>query len=219
MIFDSSKEQYNQSIGSNRYEDQLKSWQTLFKKEGREITSRQGDVIRQYPSYAKLDFFYNGLLLDYSTGLLLSADSRTPSSLDTMSQMMVYSYLYHRHPNAHLLGSFVSYEKIKGNVHMSKWSGIILNTLSDLKKKMEEAPEEIIAKMKKSGGSLSSYGDFSCTVHAFFDVPITYVLWKGDDEFPSNINVLFDSNILDFVHQESVVILSRTGADYLLDVL
>ena len=48
------------------------------------------------------------------------------------------------------------------------------------------------------------------TINAFDQVPITLVLWKGDEEVAPNGNILFDANISDYLSTEDVTVLSET---------
>ena len=43
----------------------------------------------------------------------------------------------------------------------------------------------------------ASMGDISFTIQAFPKTPITFVIWHGDEEFPPNGTILFDSSIKD----------------------
>ena len=45
------------------------------------------------------------------------------------------------------------------------------------------------------GGSEILYGDKAFALDVFPRVPLAYVLWKEDEEFPPRVNVLFDSTI------------------------
>lgn len=44
---------------------------------------------------------------------------------------------------------------------------------------------------------MASMGDVSVTIQAFPKVPITLIIWRGDEEFPPNGTILFDSSIKD----------------------
>jgi hypothetical protein len=48
---------------------------------------------------------------------------------------------------------------------------------------------------KKLGGSEILYGDKGFALEVFPKVPLAYILWRGDAEFPPKISVLFDSSI------------------------
>ena len=39
-------------------------------------------------------------------------------------------------------------------------------------------------------------------------MPLTMVFWDGDDEFPAQANILFEAEITDFLHEETVVLVA-----------
>ena len=43
------------------------------------------------------------------------------------------------------------------------------------------------------------------------------LFWDGDDEFPAQANMLFDSNITDFMHEENVVGVASDAATFLAE--
>ena len=45
------------------------------------------------------------------------------------------------------------------------------------------------------GGVPSEYGDASVMLETFPKVPVCFVLWEGDDEFPANATAMFDRSI------------------------
>ncbi len=59
------------------------------------------------------------------------------------------------------------------------------------------------------GGYKADYGDMAVTINAFPRVPITLVLWQGDEEFTSEGNILFDSAIVDYLPTEDIIVLSE----------
>jgi hypothetical protein len=71
-------------------------------------------------------------------------------------------------------------------------------------------PEKLLEISSGLGGYKVNYGDVAVTIPAFSQVPITLVLWKGDEEFPPNANILFDSTILDYLSVEDVNVLCLT---------
>jgi len=56
-------------------------------------------------------------------------------------------------------------------------------------------PEVFLKIGKRLGGSEILYGDKGFALEVFPKVPLAYILWKGDSEFPPRISVLFDSTI------------------------
>ena len=56
-------------------------------------------------------------------------------------------------------------------------------------------PDAFLKAGKGFGGSEILYGDKGFALAVFPRVPLAYVLWKEDEEFPPRVNVLFDSTI------------------------
>ncbi|WP_066635520.1 DUF3786 domain-containing protein [Desulfolucanica intricata] len=63
-------------------------------------------------------------------------------------------------------------------------------------------PEKMIAAGEKLGGKKVNLGDVGITIPVFPRVPITFVLWLADDEFPANGNVLFDATAAKYLATE-----------------
>ena len=58
------------------------------------------------------------------------------------------------------------------------------------------------------GGAKREFGDASVTIHAFPKVPITYVLWRGDEEFRPEGQAMFDASIASFLPLEDIVVVT-----------
>ncbi len=56
-------------------------------------------------------------------------------------------------------------------------------------------PEAFLRAGRKMGGSEILFGDKGFALHVFPKVLLAYILWKGDEEFPPKISVLFDSTV------------------------
>ena len=70
-----------------------------------------------------------------------------------------------------------------------------------------QEPERLIESAQKLGGSKVDYGDVAVTIPAFPRVPITLIMWRGDEEFPPRGNVVFDANIADYLPTEDITVL------------
>jgi len=68
----------------------------------------------------------------------------------------------------------------------------------------------LVAAAEKLGGHKADYGDVAVTISAFCRVPITIVLWRGDDEFAPDGSIMFDANILDYLSTEDITVLCET---------
>jgi len=66
------------------------------------------------------------------------------------------------------------------------------------------------------GGSAETYGDSSFTLYPFPRVPITFVLWEGDQDFPPSIKTLFDPTIHTYLPLEDITVISKMAATRIL---
>ncbi len=68
-------------------------------------------------------------------------------------------------------------------------------------------PHLLIDAGEKLGGHKSDYGDTAVAINAFSRVPITIVLWQGDEEFAPQGNIVFDATISDYLPTEAITVL------------
>jgi len=105
-------------------------------------------------------------------------------------------------------GILITYKQLPGGV--SYFPAFSQRAIAPLVKHFGNNPELLIKAAAKLGGGEAEHGDVSVTIDAFAHVPITLVLWRGDEEIAPNGNVLFDANISDYLSTEDVAVLSET---------
>lgn len=60
-----------------------------------------------------------------------------------------------------------------------------------------------------------SQGDAGGELEIFPGLRLAVTFWDADDEFPAQANMLFDSNITDFMHEENVVCVASDAVRFL----
>ena len=73
-------------------------------------------------------------------------------------------------------------------------------------------PEGLLSAAARIGGHRVAQGDTGVAFDAFPKVSVTMILWKGDEEFPPDGNVLLDANVADYLPTEDITILCETIA-------
>ncbi len=68
-------------------------------------------------------------------------------------------------------------------------------------------PRLLVDIAEKLGGHKVDYGDTAVTIEAFSRVPITIILWRGDDEFAPQGTITFDATISDYLSTEDITVL------------
>ena len=71
-------------------------------------------------------------------------------------------------------------------------------------------PHLLLGAGEKLGGHKIDYGDTAVTMNAFSRVPITIILWRGDDEFAPQGSIAFDATISDYLSTEDITRLCET---------
>ncbi len=94
-----------------------------------------------------------------------------------------------------------------GNVYSPTFSKRTMKPLSD---HFGKEPALLVNAGKRLGGYQADYGDVAVTINAFSRVPITLVLWHGDEELAPQLNLLLDSTISDYLDTEDVTVLCET---------
>ncbi|MFC2003230.1 DUF3786 domain-containing protein [Chloroflexota bacterium] len=94
-----------------------------------------------------------------------------------------------------------------------------LRAIKPLVNQFGNQPHRLLDVTEKLGGHKAEYGDISVTIFAFSRVPITLILWRGDDELPPEGNILFDSTIADYLSTEDINVLCEIIAWKLVKLL
>ncbi len=80
-------------------------------------------------------------------------------------------------------------------------------------------PQKLLEAARTLGGIKSKTAEWAVTIHAFSRVPLTFVLWPGDDEFAPEGSLLFDGNIGDYLANDDIHALSENLAWRLVRLL
>jgi len=70
--------------------------------------------------------------------------------------------------------------------------------------------------LAKLGRGIASSADAAGRLEVLPGLCVEVNFWDGDDEFPSQVNMLFDSNITDYMHEENVVMVASDAARFLM---
>jgi hypothetical protein len=68
----------------------------------------------------------------------------------------------------------------------------------------DEHTDVLAAVCKKLGGVKKTPGDVSYELTLFDEIPVWLQFWRGDDEFPARLVLLWDKNVTQWVHYETL---------------
>jgi hypothetical protein len=67
-----------------------------------------------------------------------------------------------------------------------------------------KAPDRLVEAAAALGGRGADFGDAAVDIEAFPRVTVTFVLWRGDSEFPPEGSILFDGNVADYLSNDDI---------------
>jgi len=104
-------------------------------------------------------------------------------------------------------GRLINFRELpEGNVYSPTFDQ---RTIHPLLRTFSTEPEQLVETSKKFGGQQADFGDTSITIKGFEKVPITIVLWRGDEELEPQGNILFDANVSDYLPTEGITVLTE----------
>ena len=125
------------------------------------------------------------------------------TELPLREQILVLHYLAQAKGTA-ATGKLIPFRDLPGGVVY--YPTFSKRTMEPLTRFFGKEPELLIKVCERLGAQPSDMGDTAVIIHAFPRVPITLVLWHGDEELSPQLNLLFDANILDYLETEDVTV-------------
>ncbi|OPY64144.1 MAG: hypothetical protein A4E57_03682 [Syntrophorhabdaceae bacterium PtaU1.Bin034] len=107
-------------------------------------------------------------------------------------------------------GSLIQYEDIPGC--RSYLPVFERRVVKPLLKAFGYGRDVFIEAGKALGGKEEEYGNASFTLRALPRVPITFILWEGDQDFPPSLKVLFDQSVHTYLPLEDITVVSKMAA-------
>ena len=124
-------------------------------------------------------------------------------------RILILHYL-NRASGRNVSGRLISFAQVPAGQHYlptfrKRSVDIVLRAFGD-------RPEALLDVASQLGGIEAEYGDVSATIYALPRIPITLVLWRGDDELQSSANILFDATVSEYLPTEDIAVLAGVVA-------
>ena len=137
--------------------------------------------------------------------------SKTVVSL--VMRILILHYLIRAGGNP-LTGKWIAYKDIPGGL---LYAGVFARRVTEpLQRRFGNSAKVFKEIGIRSGGQPIEIGDASFILHAFPRVPLQYVLWEGDEEFPASVQLLFDASIDHYLSLEDMVVLGQVTTGRLI---
>ena len=121
--------------------------------------------------------------------------------------MVIYHLFYYSRPGARVKGEFVPFRQVKRAAPFE--AAYKRNILEPFARTFGGQMEKLESACQRLGGRPIPQGDVGYVIDAFSCMPLTVVFWDRDEEFEAQANILFDADITDFLHEETVVLVAE----------
>jgi len=121
--------------------------------------------------------------------------------------LILHYFIYHKGESPK--GDWISFQDIPDgllytDIYKARTSVPLSLVLGDDSRLLVDATRHL-------GGNESDLGgDVSVLLEPFFGIPVGIVFWGGDDNFPTDVNFLYDSSISKILPAEDVVVLTQS---------
>lgn len=121
--------------------------------------------------------------------------------------ILILHYLTHRLKGlTTLTGEWVSFKELAGVE--GYYPAFRKRAIEPIIRKYGSNPEAILAVLERLPGKRVNQGDIGIALEVFAEVPALVILWRGDEEFGPEVNMLFDKSIKDIFCTEDIVVLA-----------
>ncbi len=167
-------------------------WEDLRSRNQEQIMDRDG--VRSHPDGRgyEVGFLDATYLVDPTNERITELAPNPDRILTEEFQILLIRYLVADNGGP-LLGIDVSEKDLPGGVTF--FQGPHALHIVPIAKDYGKDPEAFAARGAELEAEPVAYGDKAMRFYPFPKIPVTYVLWKADDEFPASVSVLFDKSI------------------------
>lgn len=192
----------------SNYDQVIENWRLKF------LEMDQEELIRKFQLEADEEFLYiiyfsKRFRIDRKNGFI-TEDGKSPG-FDTV--MNIYNTFYYSAAHPVASGNLVAFRQVKRVYPFeATYRRTIISRLQEL---FSGKTEELRKACEALGGTLLPQGDVGYVLPVFPFLNIAVLFWDKDEEFEAQANMLFDSEITEFMHEENVVCVAADAVYYL----
>src|SRR5271157_1261609 len=157
------------------------------------------------PEIITLNYLNEIYRIDVSSAEVAFVDSKAPVPL--RDKILILHY-FTQAQGTSLTGKQIAYRDLPGG--LVYYPTFIKRTIEPLADFFGKNPALLVGVGKMLGARKGEVGNAALIIDAFARVPITVILWQGDNELKAEVNLLFDANITDYLASEDITILCET---------
>ena len=199
---------YNPENKISNYDQVIENWRRKF------LEMDQEELIRKFQLEADEEFlyvvyFFRKLRINRESGEITDEGKRP--GFDTV--MNIYNTFYYSSSHPVASGNLVAFRQVKRVYPFeAAYRRTIISRLQDTFSGKTDALRKACEAL---GGTPLPQGDVGYVLPVFPFLNIAVLFWDKDEEFDAQANLLFDSEITEFMHEENVVCVAADAVYYL----
>lgn len=199
----------------NNYDKLSEEWRLRFLEMDKEMLKKKIPEIREEGDFFLITHFGETFGVSLKDGTIHSMEERE-KEISNGIKMDIYNLFWYSKETAFFQNRWVPFRDVKGASPFTM--AFERNVLVPFAKTFEGHVGELKKAAEAIGAKKVRQGDAGYLLNAFDCIPMQYLFWDGDDEFPAQANILYDYSVTDYIHVESTVSLATEGILRLAEV-
>jgi Domain of unknown function (DUF3786) len=167
-------------------------WEELGTRDPNEISLRASVRFERERSSYLVPFLNRVYGVFPAERLIKRQDSRGEEELSFQRYLVLITYLL-RAQSLALSGRMVTGAELRGGSFFFRGPHALFT--EPLERRFGSDPEGFLGAGLRLGGDKMGFGDASFRLWPFPRIPLSYILWAGDDEFSARVVVAFDPSV------------------------
>ena len=153
--------------------------------------------------YLSLRFMGSGCRIDRENGAVECFHKGGFRPAEYNEAMTVYDILCYSKADAVPSGQYVSMQSLSGVLSSGSNAGA-QRFYAEEKRRYDHKEKALIRALEQMGGNMTEGGDVSAVIEVFNGLNVLFRFWNSDEDFDPEIQFMWDENVLQFMHYETV---------------
>ena len=193
--------------GENSYEEICEQWREEFQSINQETLLKKLPELKEEGDWLVLRHFHRKFGVNRDSGEIKPLEDS--GHVTCYEKMNLYALFRAPSEGARFQDEWTPFEKLRGTAPF--YRSFQANIVQPFARMFQNRMETLTRACLELGGKKLTWSDAGFELKAFDCIPIRFLFWEGDDEFPAQGNLLFDVSAADFIDEKSLIRVSLVG--------
>ena len=196
----------------NNYQELSATWQNTFRNMPNKEEKAVALCIPVENNSVRITYYGRQYLLDFITGDIISLSEN--EEIPFYHKMFIYHLFWYSLDHPRAAKEYIPFQDIPST---KVFYAAFQKSVLPLTVRFNGRIDAFCKACESLGGIPLPFGDAGYSIPIWGNLYLQIILWDGDDEFPASATILFDKNICQFTHPETVVTIGDDGIRAVLD--